>query len=80
MRDVRRQPAMVVVINGSFGIGKTTVAKLLSSQRDRARYSIPSRWAWPLPASPDWFRSSIKWMTFRISCCGDARRFDRSAH
>jgi hypothetical protein len=32
MRDVRRQPTMVVVINGSFGIGKTTVAELLSSQ------------------------------------------------
>jgi hypothetical protein len=31
MWNIRRQPTVVVFINGSFGIGKTTVARLLSS-------------------------------------------------
>jgi thymidylate kinase len=45
---------MIVLLNGSFGIGKTTVARLLVNKTRNSTIYDPERWGYVLQRSPPW--------------------------
>lgn len=45
---------MIVILNGSFGVGTTTVAKLVAAKVARTVVYDPERWGYVLQRLPPW--------------------------
>jgi hypothetical protein len=64
---------MVVLINGSFGVGKSTVAGLLRDRLPGSAVYDPERVGWVLQRLPRWIRlKGSGTATSRTSTCGAA--------